>query len=275
MRKSLLAFLALAMTCLVAGLPAARSAPPSMPAQKRKSLSKDVIAAEAQKYAAAMKEFSAIASMQLKGEADLKKATDVIRKHGGALRLARYKLLQAAIEDADFRAAVEAEVKKAPSKGALEELRRRLRREPGEVMRLGGAQRLKQTLESQIKLDAETLRKVGTKVLEAADAAKRGGAGAPTLSVDMISSMSIPIITVSALLLVEIVIQTPGAAYEVISEETDLTNPDTDSCMEAAQTNCDSCQKSCDGPGRTLQEVACAAECEGKLLLEQARCIGG
>lgn len=132
--------------------------------------SKSQYRSEAVRYDSALRAVAGITTMKLETADDLKQAIALVERERSNLKLRLSKLVDLAINDSTFSAAIQ---KRAPDKQTAEAFAKALSASPREVLKLEGAEALKARMHRNAEADAEILKRSATRLKEAAEKIKR------------------------------------------------------------------------------------------------------
>jgi len=125
---------------------------------------------EAARYDAAIRAIAGIGTMKLETGEDLKKAIAILKRESPNLKFQLSRFVVTALDDRTFTAAAK---RKAPDKQAVEAFAKELGADPKAIFKVGGADSLKTRLSQSSQSDSALLRKVGTRLKEAAERIRR------------------------------------------------------------------------------------------------------
>lgn len=129
-------------------------------------LTKSVVDTEAAKYKRAITELSRIEGMSLKTDADFKSASAIINDQTENLRFFKYRMVQLALSNIAFTAALESEF--AKSKGNEDLVLQRFRRTPTALTSLSGARTAQQSIAAELKRDFQRIESASGHLRDAA-----------------------------------------------------------------------------------------------------------
>ncbi len=145
-------------------------------------LTKSIVDREAAKYTRAVNELSAIETMPLKTEADFKAASSIINQQTGNLRFVRYRMVQIALSNSGFIAAVERELGKA--RGDDDAVLRGFRQNPAALTSLNGARSAQQSIRAELKRDFQKIKTASEHLKNSAASILNRQVSAPALATD-------------------------------------------------------------------------------------------
>jgi hypothetical protein len=128
--------------------------------------------AEAIRYDSAVRAMAGIVTMKLETPDDLKKAHAIVANARPSLKLFRSKFVVMSLSDPTFTDAVK---KRSPNKKAAEDLIKEINADQRAVLKLNGAEALKNRIEQSIKTDAGTLRLASERLKAAGETLKKAG----------------------------------------------------------------------------------------------------